>query len=399
MTQEKKSRFKRIFTIVVDSWGFGSAPDSYLYGDEGADTVGHIAESVSSLTLPEMQKIGLFNLKRIRNVEPVQNPTGYYLKMKEKSNSKDTMTGHWEMMGLYIPEKFITFTDTGFPEDLIRELEEKTGHKVIGNKAASGTEILDELGERHLQTGEMIVYTSADSVLQIAASEETFGLEELLRCCDIAREITMKPEWKVGRVIARPFTGNKKGEFIRTPNRHDLALKPSGYTVLNSIKDAGLDMIAVGKINDIFVGEGVTEVLHSKSSIHGMDQTIEIGKRDFTGLCFVNLVDFDAKWGHRRNAHGYALELEAFDMKLSQLIPELKDDDLLMITADHGNDPTWTGTDHTREMVPLALYSPSFKGSGLLRTADTFADIGATIADNFSLQMPENGSSLLKYLI
>ena len=396
---EKEKKYKRIFTIVIDSWGFGSAPDSELYGDEGADTAGHIAASVDSLDLPNMQKIGAFNLKLIKHVPPCKTPQGYYLKMRERSNSKDTMTGHWEMMGLYIPEKFITFTDTGFPDDLIHELEERTGHKVIGNKAASGTAILDELGERHLETGEMIVYTSADSVLQIAASEETFGLEELLRCCDIAREITMKPEWKVGRVIARPFTGKKKGQFVRTPNRHDLALKPIGRTVLNDLSDNGYDVIAVGKINDIFVGEGITEYMHSNSSVHGMEQTIEIAERDFTGLCFVNLVDFDAKWGHRRNPGGYGRELERFDVKLGELLPMLKDDDLVMITADHGNDPTWTGSDHTRELVPLLMYSPSFNGSGLLRESDTFADLGATISDNFNVPAPANGTSLLKYLI
>ena len=365
MTERKNERFRRIFTIVVDSWGFGSAPDSYLYGDEGADTVGHIADSVESFSLPNLQKLGTFNLKHIRHIDPVNNPLGYYLKLQEHSNSKDTMTGHWEMMGLYIPEKFVTFTDTGFPADLIAELEEKTGHKVIGNKASSGTEILDEL----------------------------------LRCCDIAREITMVPKWKVGRVIARPFVGKKAGEFVRTSNRHDLALKPIGRTVLNSLKDAGFDMISIGKINDIFVGEGVTEALHSTSSVHGMEQTIDTAKKDFHGLCFVNLVDFDAKWGHRRNPQGYAEELERFDEKLGELMPLLKDDDLLMITADHGNDPTWTGSDHTRELVPLILYSPSFKGYGLLRTGTSFSDIGATIADNFSVEMPEWGDSVLEYLI
>ncbi len=390
--------YRRIFTIVIDSWGFGSAPDSDLYDDEGADTAGHIADSVDSLNLPNLQKLGTFNLKHIRHVPPVNNPLGYYLKLQEHSNSKDTMTGHWEMTGLYIKEKFITFTENGFPDDLIRELEERTGHGVIGNKASSGTEILDELGERHLKTGEMIVYTSADSVLQIAASEETFGLDELLRCCDIAREITMKPEWKVGRVIARPFTGSHAGAFVRTANRHDLALKPIGRTVLNSLKDADLDSISIGKINDIFSGEGITEAMHSESSVHGMEQTIETAQRDFHGHCFVNLVDFDAKWGHRRNPQGYAEELERFDEKLGILMQYLKDDDLLMITADHGNDPTWKGTDHTRELVPLIIYSPSFKGSGLLRTGDTFSDIGATIADNFHLEAPAYGRSLMKYL-
>ena len=391
-------KFKRVFTIVVDSWGYGSMPDASKYGDEGADTMGHIAASVDSLNLPNLHKLGAFNLKRIKQYAPVDNPSGYYLKMREHSNSKDTMTGHWEMMGLYIEQPFITFTEHGFPKELIDELEAKTGHKVIGNKAASGTEILDELGERHIETGEMIVYTSADSVLQIAASEETFGLEELYRCCEIAREITMKPEWKVGRVIARPFVGKTKGHFVRTPNRHDLALKPTGKTVLNSLKDANYDVTSIGKINDIFVGEGITEAYHSESSVHGMEQTLDEASKDFNGVCFVNLVDFDAKWGHRRNVKGYAEELEKFDEKLGQLLPLLKEDDLVMITADHGNDPTWTGTDHTREMVPLFLYSPSFTGSGLLRTSDTFSDIGATIADNFNVEAPEWGTSLMEYL-
>ena len=391
-------KFKRVFTIVVDSWGYGSMPDASKYGDEGADTMGHIAASVDSLNLPNLHKLGAFNLKHIKQYAPVDNPSGYYLKMREHSNSKDTMTGHWEMMGLYIEQPFITFTEHGFPKELIDELEAKTGHKVIGNKAASGTEILDELGERHIETGEMIVYTSADSVLQIAASEETFGLEELYRCCEIARDITMKPEWKVGRVIARPFVGKTKGHFVRTPNRHDLALKPTGKTVLNSLKDANYDVISIGKINDIFVGEGITEAYHSESSVHGMEQTLDEASKDFNGVCFVNLVDFDAKWGHRRNVKGYAEELEKFDEKLGQLLSLLKEDDLVMITADHGNDPTWTGTDHTREMVPLFLYSPSFIGSGLLRTSDTFSDIGATIADNFNVEAPEWGTSLMEYL-
>ena len=391
-------KFKRVFTIVVDSWGYGSMPDASKYGDEGADTMGHIAASVDSLNLPNLHKLGAFNLKHIKQYAPVDNPSGYYLKMREHSNSKDTMTGHWEMMGLYIEQPFITFTEHGFPKELIDELEAKTGHKVIGNKAASGTEILDELGERHIETGEMIVYTSADSVLQIAASEETFGLEELYRCCEIARDITMKPEWKVGRVIARPFVGKTKGHFVRTPNRHDLALKPTGKTVLNSLKDANYDVISIGKINDIFVGEGITEAYHSESSVHGMEQTLDEASKNFNGVCFVNLVDFDAKWGHRRNVKGYAEELEKFDEKLGQLLPLLKEDDLVMITADHGNDPTWTGTDHTREMVPLFLYSPSFTGSGLLRTSDTFSDIGATIADNFNVEAPEWGTSLMEYL-
>lgn len=391
-------KFNRIFTIVVDSCGFGSAPDSYKFNDEGADTIGNLARATGGIFMPNLQKLGAGNLHNIKGIDPISNTKGYFLKMEESSVGKDTMTGHWELMGLYIDEPFITFTDTGFPKELIDELEEKTGHKVIGNKAASGTEILDELGERHMQTGEMIVYTSADSVLQIAAHEEIFGLEELLRCCDIARDITMKPEWKVGRIIARPFLGNKKGEFARTPNRHDLALEPFDRTVLDELKDSGFDVISVGKIADIFVDKGITEAHKSQSSIHGMEQTLEIADKDFNGLCFVNLVDFDAKWGHRRNSEGYKKELEDFDVLLGKLLNKAKDDDLIMITADHGNDPTWKGTDHTRELVPLFLYSKSMKGTGLLRNAKTFADAGATIADNFKVKLPKYGESLIGYL-
>lgn len=394
-----KKKYKRIFTVVMDSVGVGAMPDAKLYGDEGADTLGHTAQSIGGLNAPNLQKLGLGNLHPVAGVSIVKEPLGYYTKLLEKSVGKDTMTGHWEMMGLYIDAPFQSFTEHGFPQEIINELEEKTGHKVIGNKAASGTEILDELGERHMKTGEMIVYTSADSVLQIAAHEETFGLEELYRCCDIAREIMMKPEWKVGRIIARPFTGDKAGNFERTPNRHDLALKPYGKTVLNSVKDAGLDMISVGKINDIFVGEGVTESHKSQSSIHGMEQTIEIAKKDFKGLCFVNLVDFDAKWGHRRNPQGYAKEIEDFDVLLGTLMDKLTDDDLLILTADHGNDPVHAGTDHTREMIPFIAYSPSFEGSGLIRVGTSFADIGATIAENFDLTLPKNGESTLEFLV
>ena len=298
------------------------------------------------------------------------------------------MTGHWEMMGLHITTPFKTFTEHGFPPELIHELEERTGHKIVGNRSESGTKILDDLGEHQIRTGDMIVYTSADSVLQIAGHEETFGLDELYRCCEIAREITMKDEWKVGRVIARPYVGRKKGEFKRTPNRHDYAVSPFGKTALDILKDAGYDVISVGKIADIFNNQGITEKYHSDSSVQGMEQTIEIAKRDFHGLTFVNLVDFDALWGHRRNPEGYGRELEKFDEKLTQLLPLIREDDLLMITADHGNDPTYTGTDHTREQTPLLIYSPGLKG-GQLPVQDTFAVSGATILDNFGLSPAE----------
>lgn len=394
-------KYKRIFTIVIDSLGAGAMPDAAEYGDTGTDTLGHISESVDSLVIPNLQKLGMANLHPLKQVEAVAKPLAHYGKLREASTGKDTMTGHWEMMGLHITKPFKTFTDTGFPPELIAELEKRTGHKVIGNKAASGTAILDELAEEEIATGHMIVYTSADSVLQICGNEETFGLEELYRCCEIAREITMKDEWKVGRVIARPYVGKKKGEFKRTSNRHDYALKPYGRTALNALKDKGYDVISVGKIADIFDGEGITEANKSKSSVHGMEQTIEIAKKDFTGLCFVNLVDFDALWGHRRNPEGYAQELEKFDVKLGELLPLLREDDLLIITADHGNDPTHIGTDHTREKVPFIAYSPSMKENGQLPESDTFAIIGATIADNFGVDMPKGtiGYSVLDKLI
>ena len=393
-------KYKRVFTIVIDSLGAGDAVDAAAFGDAGTDTLGHIAESVGNLHIPNLQKLGIANMKPLKNIAPVETPKAYYTRLNEASNGKDTMTGHWEMMGLHITKPFLTFTEHGFPKELIEELEKRTGHKVIGNKSASGTVILDELGEEEIATGHMIVYTSADSVLQICGNEETFGLDELYRCCEIARKITMKDEWKVGRVIARPYVGKKKGEFKRTSNRHDYALKPFGRTALNVLKDAGYDVISVGKIYDIFDGEGITESNRSKSSVHGMEQTIEIAQRDFTGLCFVNLVDFDALWGHRRNVTGYAQELERFDVKLGELLEVLKEDDLLIITADHGNDPTYTGTDHTREKVPFLAYSSSMKEPKKLKEASTFAIIGATITDNFVLSMPEGtiGSSILEEL-
>ena len=394
-------KYKRIFTIVIDSLGVGGAKDAAAYGDAGTDTLGHIAESVDRLAIPNMRKLGIANMKELKNIVPVEKPLGYFTKMNEASTGKDTMTGHWEMMGLHITKPFLTFSEHGFPKELIEELEKRTGHKVIGNRSESGTVILDELGEEEIATGHMIVYTSADSVLQICGNEETFGLDELYRCCKIAREITMKDEWKVGRVIARPYVGKKKGEFKRTSNRHDYALKPFGKTALNVLKDAGYNVISVGKICDIFDGEGITESNKSKSSVHGMEQTIAIAERDFTGLCFVNLVDFDALWGHRRNVKGYAQELERFDVKLGELLQVLHEDDLLIITADHGNDPTYTGTDHTREQVPFLAYSPSMKSSGKLEEPPTFAIIGATIVDNFGLTMPQDtiGYSILEQLI
>ncbi|WP_026888885.1 phosphopentomutase [Clostridium beijerinckii] len=394
-------KYNRIFTIVIDSLGIGEMNDSKEYGDVNVDTLKHISESVDEFKIPNLQRLGLANLHPIKHVEAVEKPLAHFMKMKEASVGKDTMTGHWEMMGLKIETPFQTFTDTGFPQELLDELEKRTGHKIVGNKSASGTEILDELGEHQIKTGDMIVYTSADSVLQICGHEETFGLDELYRCCEIARELTLKDEWKVGRVIARPYLGMKKGEFKRTSNRHDYALKPYGATALNVLKDNGFASISVGKINDIFDGEGITESNKSKSSVHGMEQTLEIMDKEFKGSCFVNLVDFDALWGHRRNPVGYAEELEKFDVNLGKVLDKLKEDDLLIITADHGNDPTYKGSDHTREHVPFLAYSPSMTESGLMETSDSFAAIGATIAENFGVKMPENtiGESVLSKLV
>ena len=393
-------KYKRIFVIVIDSLGIGAMANAASYGDAGTDTLGHIDAHMPEFHIPNLARLGLANLHPLIHVAPVHEPLGYFCRMNEASVGKDTMTGHWELMGLKITQPFLTFTESGFPDALIRELVVRTGHGILGNKAASGTQILDELGEEHLRSGKMIVYTSADSVLQIAASEETFGLKELYRCCEIARDLTMKPEWKVGRVIARPFTGRAAGHFVRTANRHDYALKPFGPTVLNGLKDGGYDVISIGKINDIFVGEGITKAYRSQSSVHGMEQTIEQLGQEFTGLCFVNLVDFDALWGHRRNPVGYGQELERFDEKLGTALSLLRPDDLLMITADHGNDPTHSGTDHTKEMVPLLAYSPSMDGGGQLPDTDCFGDVGATIADNFAVRLPEGciGTSLLPQL-
>lgn len=389
------SRFKRIITIVLDSVGVGELPDARKYNDEGSDTLKNIAKAAGPLSMPNMTKLGLGNLHPVDGILPVDKPLAYFGKMEEASVGKDTMTGHWEMMGLYIDKPLVTFTETGFPDELLNEFTRLTGSNIVGNKSASGTEIIDEYGEHHIKTGDLIVYTSADSVLQIAANEESYGLENLYKACEIARELTMKEQWRVGRVIARPFVGSKKGEFKRTSNRHDYALKPSKPTTLNDLKDANYDVISIGKIVDIFDGEGITDYEKTTSNKDGMIKTMNRLKQDFHGLMYVNLVDFDALWGHRRNPQGYKEELELFDVQLGELLPLLKDDDLLILTSDHGNDPTHHGTDHTREHTFQIYYSPSLTGYGKLETSKTFADIAATIADNFNVKPSHNGVSLL----
>lgn len=386
--------FKRIHLIVMDSVGIGEAPDAAQFDDVGADTFGHIAEECGGLNMPNMAKLGLSNIRQIPGVEVADKPMAYYCKMQETSRGKDTMTGHWEIMGLYIDTPFRVFPD-GFPDELIQRIEEKTGRKVIGNKPASGTEIIKELGEEHVKTGALIVYTSADSVLQIAAHEEVVPLKELYEICEFCREITRDDPYMLGRIIARPFVG-EPGNFTRTPNRHDYALKPFGRTTMNELKDQGFDVISLGKISDIYDGEGITKAIRTKSNMDGMDKLIATLDESFTGLSFINLVDFDALFGHRRDPQGYGQALEEYDARLPEVFAKLGEDDLLLITADHGNDPTYKGTDHTREYVPLLAYSPRFTDGGReLPLRRTFADIGATVADNFGVTLPKYGESFL----
>lgn len=389
--------YKRIFVIVADSAGIGYEPDADIFfngdsSDWGSNTFVHIAEKMpNGLNIPNMNAIGIADLADIRGTHKVSHPHSYVARAREVSNGKDTMTGHWEMMGINTKVPFKTFTDTGFPKELIDELEKRTGHKVIGNCAASGTEILVRLGEEQMRDNSLIVYTSSDSVLQIAAHEEVTGVKELYRCCEIARDICMKPEWMVGRIIARPYLGTNKDNFKRTSNRHDLALKPSLPTVMNVLQENKFETNCVGKISDIFDGYGVSKTQKTVSNEDGMDKTIkELKEFDFTGLCFVNLVEFDSEYGHRRDPIGYGECLERFDKRVGEFMKNMKDDDLLIITADHGNDPTWPGTDHTREKIPLLMYSPSIKNGRYLEERESFGDIGATVLANFNLKMPSN---------
>ncbi|XOK63814.1 phosphopentomutase [Paenibacillus elgii] len=389
-------KFKRVCLIVLDSVGIGELPDAARFNDTGAHTLGHIAERVPSLRVPHMQQLGLGNIAGLQGVDPVERPGGYYGKMAEVSVGKDTMTGHWEIMGLNVTVPFNVFPD-GFPPELIARFEQETGRKVIGNKPASGTEILDELGEEQMKTGAWIVYTSADSVFQLAAHEEIIPLEELYRACEIARKLTLEDPYTVGRVIARPYVGTP-GAFKRTPNRHDYAVKPPAPTVMNQLKDAGFDCIAVGKINDIFDGEGVTRALPTKSNLDGIQKTIDAMGESFQGLLFTNLVDFDSLYGHRRDPEGYAMALNEFDEWLPKLMERVGKDDLLILTADHGNDPIHHGTDHTREYVPLLVYSPAFETTGTVGVRSTFSDLGATVAENFGVKGTGNGTSFLNEL-
>ena len=391
-------RFKRVFVVVCDSLGIGNGKDAKMYNDEGSNTLKHI-DDTKKLNIPELRSLGIGHICDI-NKEEVSLDHSYALKLNEASVGKDTLTGHYELMGLKVTAPFKTFTDTGFPKELIEELEEKWGRKIIGNVSASGTEIIKQLGERHVASKgkEVIVYTSSDSVLQIAAHEDYISIEELYKMCEIAREVTSRDEYKLGRIIARPFIGESAETFKRTPRRHDYALAPFAPTMLDILKENNYDVISIGKIIDIFAEQGITSSTKIVSNNDGCEKIIEAMKKDFTGLCFANLVDFDMEYGHRRDVLGYGRAIEEFDKYLKVFKSLLNEDDILFITADHGNDPTWVGSDHTREQVPLLIYSPSFKETGILNEQDTFATLSSTIADNFNVKNTGLGKSILDEL-
>lgn len=383
----KYKKYKRIFLIVCDSLGIGYDPKQKEYGDEGANTYLHISQKMNGLNIPTINSLGINDLQNdILGTSKVNHPHSYVTTCLEASNGKDTMTGHWEMMGIYTSKPFKTFTDTGFPKELISELESKFKRKIIGNKAASGTEIIKELGEQQIKDGSLIVYTSSDSVLQIAANTNYIPLEELYKDCEIAREICNRPEYRLGRIIARPYIGDSPLNFKRTADRYDYALKPPFKTAMDILKDNGYMTSCVGKIANIFDQQGVTKTVHTVSDEDGMQITTKYAlEDDFTGLCFVNLVEFDSEYGHRRNPLGYGKHIEDFDKWLKVFIDSMKEDDLLMVTADHGNDPTWHGTDHTRERVPLLIYSKKITDGREIPQRHSFADMGETILDNFYL--------------
>ena len=389
-------KYKRIFLLICDSLGIGNGQDASSYDDEGANTLKHICDACNGLDIPNLEGLGLGDFE---GIYPLRSQLGYTLKLNELSSGKDTITGHFEMMGIHTKKPLITFTKTGFPDEFIKLFEAKTGRKCVGNKAASGTKIIEEYANHQEKTGDWIVYTSADSVFQIAANENIIPLQELYAACKIARELTMDPRWKVGRVIARPFIKNKDGSYTRTSSRHDFALKPPAITVLDNLKNNNYDVIGIGKIADIFANQGITKDIKTTNNNDTMNKTIEIAKTDFNGLCFVNLVDFDSIYGHRRDPIGYGKAIKEFDLQLEELMKYLKPDDLLMISSDHGNDPTFKGTDHTREQVPLIIYSKELIKPKQLPEMDSFAVIGATIADNFEVELPEIGNSILDKII
>lgn len=390
-------KYKRIFGIVMDSIGTGAAPDAARFGDEGADTLGAIGRYFKGrLTLPNFEKLGISNLRKtpIMGVPSSSAPVGCYGEMEEISAGKDSMDGHWEMMGLPVKRAMDLFPE-GFPQDLMESISSFSGRDIVGNRSESGTKILDELGEHQMETGDLIIYTSGDSVLQIAAHEDVIPVQELYRICEYARSLVNGPKYLVGRVIARPYIGTGKGHFIRTSNRHDFTIRPFNKTVLDYLQEGGIKTIGIGKINDIFSGQGIDESYHNQSNMDGMDHVDFVMEQDFTGFCFTNLVDFDAMYGHRRNPEGDGHALMELDSRLGMMIQHMRGDDLLMLTADHGNDPCFKGTDHTREHVPLLVYSPSMKKPKYLGVRKTFADFGATILDDFGISGSNIGTSFL----
>lgn len=393
----KTAKYKRIFGIVMDSVGTGEAPDAAKFDDVGSDTLGHVGEAYQGkLAIPNLQKLGISNLRQtpIQGVDKVTSPIDYYGKMQETSAGKDSMDGHWEMMGLPVQKPLDTFPN-GFPAEILQKIEAFSGRKVIGNRPESGTKIIAELGEQQMKTGDLIIYTSGDSVLQIAAHEDVIPLQELYKICEYARTLVNGPDYTIGRIIARPYVGPDKDHFTRTANRHDFTLEPTGTTDLDYLQKARVHTVGIGKINDIFSGHGIDEGYHNESNMDGMDHVDHVMAEDFTGFCFTNLVDFDAMYGHRRNPIGFGEALMDFDKRLGTVLENLKDDDLLLITADHGNDPGFKGSDHTRELVPLLAYSPSMTTSGSLGVRQTFADFGATVLDNFGMTGNSVGSSFL----
>ena len=383
---------KRVFLIVLDSFGIGEMPDAKKYGDEGSNTLAAIVKSEKYDT-PNLEKLGLFNIEGVDCKEGVENPQASFARLAESSNGKDTTTGHWEMAGIISEKPFPTFPN-GFPEDFLEEYSKRVGRKILCNKPYSGTEVIKDYGREHLETGALIVYTSADSVFQVAGHEDVISLEELYRCCEIAREM-LQGDLGVGRVIARPFVG-KEGSFERTRNRHDYALDPTGPIVMDDLVENGFDSIGVGKIYDIFAGKSVEESYKIEDNIDGMNKTLDLCDKDFNGLCFVNLVDFDMIYGHRNDVDGYANAASEFDKQLGQMMDKLREDDIVIITADHGCDPSTESTDHSREYVPMIIFGDKIKAGVDLKTRKTFADIGKTIADIFEIDSPIPGTSFYK---
>ncbi len=391
-----KIMINNVTLIVLDSVGIGELPDAYKYGDEGSNTLGNIIKNTKNINLKNLNKLGLGSIEGVEGLEHIENIIGSYGRLSESSAGKDTTTGHWEIGGIILKEPFPTFPN-GFPDELIERYEELIGTKILGNKVASGTVILEELGEEHINTGYPIVYTSADSVFQIAAHEEVIPINKLYDICEIAREI-LTDKYAVGRVIARPFIG-KSGEFVRTSNRKDFSLKPIEETMLDVIKKSGLDVMAVGKIEDIYSGQGITKSVHTVDNVDGINNTIRYIKEHNKGLIFANLVDFDMKYGHRNDVEGYARALEEFDSRLPEIIDSLNEDEVLMITADHGCDPTTVSTDHSREYVPILIYGDKIKKGVNIGTRGTFADIGATILDLLNLDKLNNGESFAHLIL